>query len=203
MKNNISTVVFDLGMVLIPFDYNIMLNKLDKIEHGLGARYFKLYQENIDVYKKYEKWDLTDEEFCRINLNWLDNKISEEEFKIIWSDIFLKETKLTSLLPELKENYKLVLMSNTCHIHQKYGWEKYDFLKYFDKLILSHEVAAYKPMKEIYKSVENYTKEKSESHLYIDDVKEYVDAAEKLGWNGIHFIDEDDAYKKVKDFLEI
>jgi len=203
MNKNISVVVFDLGMVLIPFDYNIMLNKLDKIEQGLGKKYYDRYKENYSVYKEYEKWSMTDAEFCKINLDWLDHKISEEEFKVMFSDIFLKETKLTSLLPKIKENYKLVLMSNTCFIHQKYGWEKYDFLKYFDKLVLSHEVSAYKPMPEIYKSVEDYTKEPPEKHFFIDDVKEYVDAAKELGWNAIQYLNEDDAFKKVKRILEL
>lgn len=203
MNNNISTIVFDLGMVLIPFDYKIMLNKLDSIEAGLGDKYYKIYQENIGVYKEYEKWSITDDEFCKINLDWLDNKIDAEEFKIIWSDIFLKETRLTSLLPKLKEKYKLVLMSNTCFIHQKYGWEKYDFLNYFDKLILSHEVNAYKPMNKIYQSVEDYTKEPAKNHLYIDDVKEYIDAAVDRGWNAFQYFNEDDAYEKLVDFLKL
>lgn len=203
MNKNISVVVFDLGMVLIPFDYNIMLKKLDIIDEGLGKRYYSKYKLNYDIYKEYEKWSISDDEFCDLNINWLENRLTKEEFKVMWSDIFLKETRLTSLLQRIKENYKLVLLSNTCHIHQKYGWEKYQFLKYFDKLILSHEVNAYKPMNEIYKAVENYTQRPPQEHLYIDDIFEYVEKANKLGWKTIHFIDEDDTYNKIVDFLKL
>ena len=203
MNKNISVVVFDLGMVLIPFDYNIMLKKLDIIDEGLGKRYYSKYKLNYDIYKEYEKWSISDDEFCDLNINWLENRLTKEEFKVMWSDIFLKETRLTSLLQRIKENYKLVLLSNTCHIHQKYGWEKYQFLKYFDQLIISHEVNAYKPMNEIYKAVENYTQRPPQEHLYIDDIFEYVEKANILGWNTIHFIDEDDTYNKIVDFLKL
>jgi len=48
-------------------------------------------------------------------------------------------------------------------------------------------VGAIKPEKEIYKCVENFTKEQSAHHLFIDDILEYVNAAKKLGWDAIQF----------------
>ena len=36
MANNYSVMIFDLGNVLIPFDYHIVIGKLEKIETGLG-----------------------------------------------------------------------------------------------------------------------------------------------------------------------
>ena len=84
--------------------------------------------------------------------------------------------------------YKLILLSNTSGIHQKYGWEKYSFIKNFDKLILSHEVGAVKPEEKIYKAVEEFTLEKSETHIFIDDILDYVNAAKTLGWDGIQFV---------------
>jgi len=54
---------------------------------------------------------------------------------------------VVALLPEIKKNYKLYLVSNTNSIHQKYGYQHYEFLKIFDKLFLSHEVGFVKPEK--------------------------------------------------------
>jgi len=67
------------------------------------------------------------------------------------------------------------------------GWEKYNFLEHFDKLILSHEVGAIKPEEKIYRAVEEFTNEPSEKHIFIDDIAEYVEGAKKLGWKGIQF----------------
>jgi len=97
--------------------------------------------------------------------------------------------KLLHCCPSLKKKYELYLLSNTDSIHQKYGWQKYDFLKHFDKLILSHEVGAVKPEKMIYLAVEETSGYPSKEHIFIDDVEEYVNAAKSLGWDGIHFKD--------------
>ncbi len=187
MQNNISVIVFDLGNVLIPFDYNRILEKLDEIENGLGSRFYKLYKNNYDIHQKYEKWELSDDEFLNIMMDWTEHKVSGEEFCRIYSDLFTVNDDNIALLPRLKNNYRLVLLSNTNHIHQKYGWEHYDFLKHFDKLVLSHEVGAIKPEEKIYRAVENFTKAPSSEHLFIDDIMEYVEAAKKAGWDSFQF----------------
>ncbi len=106
-------------------------------------------------------------------------------FKKYYADIFSVDEDVISLLPILKNDYKLFLLSNTDSIHQKYGWQKYEFLKYFDKLILSHEVHSVKPEEKIYRAVEEASGSPSEEHFYIDDIQEYVDAAIKLGWDAV------------------
>ncbi len=130
----ISVIVFDLGNVLIPFDYNRIINRLNNISPGTGDKFYSSYKDSYHVHRLYEKWELSNKEFIGIMLEWAENKISENEFCEIYSDIFSVNEDVVSLLPLLKKNYKLVLLSNTNYIHQKYGWEKYEFLKYFDKL---------------------------------------------------------------------
>jgi putative hydrolase of the HAD superfamily len=120
-------------------------------------------------------------------MDWTGHKISPEEFCRIYSDIFTLNIDNINLLPKLKKNYKLVLLSNTNHIHQKYGWEHYEFLQHFDELILSHEVGAVKPEEKIYRAVENFTEAPSAEHLFIDDIPEYVDGARKLDWDAVQF----------------
>lgn len=194
-----SVVVFDLGNVLIPFNYNIIIRKLDSIQSGLGDKFYNLYKDNYHIHRQYEKWELSNDRFIEMMLDWLDHRVSADEFCKLYSDIFHENEKTTSLLPKLKENYKLVLLSNTNYIHQRYGWEKYEFLKQFDKLILSHEVGAIKPEPEIYKAVQEYTGERPEQHIFIDDVEEYVEGAKKMGWDAIQFINHE---KLVEDFKE-
>jgi len=118
----------------------------------------------------------------------LNNKITADQFCEIYSSVFIENKEITALLPKLKEKYKLVLLSNTNSIHKEYGWKDYDFLKYFDKLILSYEVKAIKPEIEIYKCVENFTKMPPQNHLFIDDIYEYVEAAKSCGWDSIQFM---------------
>ena len=199
MQQNITVIVFDLGNVLIPFDYNKILINLDKIENGLGRRFYNMYKNNYDIHQKYERWELSDEKFLDIMIDWTENKISREEFCRIYSDLFAVNDDTVALLPKLKKHYRLVLLSNTNHIHQKYGWQHYEFLGNFDKLILSHEVAAIKPEEKIYRAVEAFTGVPSEEHLFIDDIKEYVEGAKSLGWDAIQFT----THKKLLADLEL
>jgi glucose-1-phosphatase len=187
MKNNIKVIVFDLGNVLIPFDYNRIIESMNLISAELGNRFAEKYYKNYHVHRQYEKWKLSDDEFLKIMVEWTENKITTEDIKKIYSDLFIENVATTALLPILKKNYQLVLLSNTNHIHQKYGWEKYEFLKYFDKLILSHEIGAIKPEEKIYRAVEKFTNESPESHIFIDDIQEYVEGAKKCGWSGVQF----------------
>lgn len=193
MKNSdYRVIVFDLGKVLLPFDSQIVIDNFNKIESGLGDRFNKLYNENYHVHQLFDKGKMDVDQFLTTMLNWLKHKVSAEEFCNIYSKMFTVNLKMIELLPKLKENYKLVLLSNTNIIHKKYGWGEYDFLKYFDKQVLSYEVGFSKPEKEIYEAVENFTNEKSETHYYTDDILEYVNAAKLIGWDTVQFKGYDD-----------
>ncbi len=199
MKNKINVIVFDLGNVLLPFDYYKIVLALNKIDSGLGNRFYNRYFENYNVHRDYETYKLTDNEFIKTMKEWTENKISDKSIKQIYSNLFSENKDTTSLLPKLKENYQLVLLSNTNFIHQKYGWMKYNFIKHFDKLILSHEIGFAKPDKEIYSAVEAFTEEPPESHLFIDDIYEYVKSAKKNGWHGVQFT----THKKLLSDFEL
>jgi len=192
-------IVFDLGDVLIPFDYSIAVQRLNKIEKNLGNTFLKFLKENYELHRSFERGDLTKETFTSIMCNALENKIDEETFCKIYSEIFTVNENVVSLLPRLKKNYKLALLSNTNEIHTKYGWERYSFLQHFDKLILSHEVNAVKPEEKIYKTVEACTKLLPQEHLFIDDVLEYVNGAKKSGWDGIQFIGYENLVEELKN----
>ncbi len=183
-----SVLVIDLGNVLIPFDYQIVVNKFNRIKPGLGDKFYKLYQENYNIHRDFEKGKINTEQFLTIMLEWMEGKVFGKKFCKIYASLFSVNKDVVELLPALKKKkYKLVLLSNTNPIHKKYGYEHLDFLKHFDKLILSHEVKAIKPEKEIYKAVESFTGKPSKEHFIIDDIKKYVDGAKKCGWDGVQF----------------
>jgi len=182
-----STIVFDLGNVLLPFDHTLWVSSFNKIEDELGTKMYDKYKQNFTLQMDYEGGKISDEEFININLEWLNYKVSGEEFCKIFSNIFSVDEDVVSLLPELKKKYNLILLSNTSNIHKKYGWENYSFINYFDKLVLSHEVGIIKPDERIYRIVEDYTKDLSGSHIFIDDIFDNIIGAKKIGWDGIHF----------------
>jgi len=136
-----------------------------------------------------------------LNLNTLNYLIDKNTFCKYYSDIFIENRKVTSLLPELKQKYKLVLLSNTNSIHKKFGWEQYKFLENFDHLVLSYEVKYVKPEKEIYLHTQNIFSNQPQEIFYIDDVLEYIQAAHNIGWNTYHFDNEENCKKYITNNL--
>lgn len=198
-KRKYSVVVFDLGNVLIPFNYDLVIERLDKIESGLGEKFYKFYKDNYHFHRDYEAARISEEYFLKKMLEALDNKIDADTFCRYFSEIFIINEDVASLLPVIKKNYKLVLLSNTNDIHRRYGWQQYKFIENFDKLILSHEVGFVKPEEEIYKAVEAYTQKPSDEHIFIDDVPEYAEGAKKLGWDAINFTGYNNLVKELKE----
>ncbi len=197
-KTKYSVIVFDLGNVLIPFNYNLMLTKLDNKQPGLGEKFYNYYKNNYEIHRNFERGKITEHDFLSQMLNVLNGHVSEDEFCNYYSKIFSVNEDVASLLPILKEKYILVLLSNTNSIHRKYGWDHYSFLKYFDKLILSYEVGAVKPESKIYKAAEEFTQKPSNEHFFIDDIEDYVQGAKSIGWEAVQFT----GYQKLLEDLK-
>lgn len=183
----IKNIVFDLGNVLIPFNNQIAVDRLNKIEAGLGDRYKKFYAANYYHHRDFESGKISNEQFLEIMLNVLEHKVDAEIYCKIFSEVFTVNEDVAALLPLLKKNYRVFLLSNTNAIHQKYGWEKYPFLIHFEKLFLSHEVGSVKPEAGMYEAVMKYTGDAPETHIFIDDISEYAQGARDCGWDAIQF----------------
>jgi glucose-1-phosphatase len=195
MGPKISVIVFDLGNVLLPFDYKVAISKLEKIEEGLGKSFIKFYDEHYEYHRAFERGDMQEDEFIKIMLSALNNRIDSKTFCEYYSDVFSVNNEVAGLIPWLKQKYMMVLLTNTNSIHFNYGWKQYDFLKYFDKIVTSYEAGAVKPEKKIYMAVQSFTKKEPGEHFFIDDIAEYTDAAKSLGWDAIQ-------YKSYKNLID-
>lgn len=193
-----SVIVFDLGNVLIPFDYNPLIKRFNDIRNDLGDTFTLFYKDNYDIHRNYERGKISTEEFIATMLKVLNYNMTAEEFCKLFSSVFTVDEKVVELLPVLKRKYTLVLLSNTNEIHRKYGWQKYQFLSQFEKLVLSYEVGSVKPESKIYRSVEEFTGRPACEHFFIDDIKEYVDGAKKCGWDGVQFTNYQSLIEELK-----
>ena len=85
------------------------------------------------------------------------------------------------------KKYKLVALTNWSHETFPVALRKFEFLQWFEGIIVSGEEKTRKPFKEIYDLTLNRFNIKPESALFIDDNLRNIEAAETLGINGIHF----------------
>jgi glucose-1-phosphatase len=198
IKRKYSAIVFDLGQVLVRFDYMFFVKKVNRHKDRIGEKFLELYKNNYDIHRDFEKGKTSEKKFIAQMLDYLEHCVDEVTFCEYWSDIFSFNDDVIALLPILKKKYKLYLLSNTNSIHKKYGYQDYEFLKMFDRIFLSHEVGFIKPEEEIYRAVEKVSGLPSNEHIFIDDIKEYVDTAKKIGWDGIQFVGYDDLVENLK-----
>jgi len=88
-------------------------------------------------------------------------------------------------MKKLKKNYRLLLLSNTDVMRFAFIRKKFPEIMIFDEYILSFEVGLMKPDPQIYREALKRAKAEVEECVFIDDMKENVEAASKLGINGI------------------
>ena len=185
MSRRIETIIFDLGRVIVDFDHHLITQRLSRISDFDEARLFDLIFTS-DLERSLDRGEISPEEFYKKISQ--EVKIGFEEFKAIWNDIFFPpKEEMVKLLGNLKGRYRLYLLSNTNLLHFEYVRDKYEILRVFEEYILSYQVGASKPDEKIFLEALRRSGSPPERCIYIDDIKEFVQAATKIGMKGIHF----------------
>ena len=183
----IKNIIFDFGDIFINLDKKATYSELEK----LGVS--KITDEMIDVAYRYERGLVSTDEFIRFfNKKF---KVDKEDLVFAWNSILLDfpARRLVFLKALVKsKKYRLFLLSNTNDLHissvkKSLGTEFYnEFKSCFEQFYLSHEIHFKKPDTAIYEFVLNENNLIADETLFIDDLKENTDAANKLGihtWN--------------------
>lgn len=63
IKRKFSVVVFDLGQVLVRFDYKYFVEKVNKHKAGIGEQFLELYKNNYHIHRDFEKGKISEKDF--------------------------------------------------------------------------------------------------------------------------------------------
>ncbi len=144
--------------------------------------------EEVFMLKEYESLTVAFTEVCKaFNLEQDQEKI--EKLVGMWNKnkFFAKpypDTKNT--LEKLKDNYKLILVSNTDCFSVKEVLEKYELDKYFDDIIFSFEAKKLKTNPELFKELMKKHDLKPEDVVLVgDSLQSDMKPAEVAGIRGI------------------
>ena len=99
-----------------------------------------------------------------------------------------------------KKQYKIVALTNWSHETFPIALERFDFLHWFEGIVVSGEEGTRKPFKAIYETTLSRFEIKAEHSIFIDDNQRNIDGARALGINGIHFKSPDQLILKLKEF---
>jgi putative hydrolase of the HAD superfamily len=121
-----------------------------------------------------------------------------DAFNSIIADINLEIIEIIKDLRDLNK-YKLIALSNVNSSHWDYILNKnWDFIDYFDELILSHEIHLIKPNPKIFEFAIQKAGCRPEEIVYIDDGLNNIRSAKDYGIFGIRFSNKEDLIKEFK-----
>jgi putative hydrolase of the HAD superfamily len=183
----IKTVIFDLGKVLIPFDFSRGYRAMEKFCDYPAAEIPKRIAATGLVHR-FETGLVEPRDFVEQLSRMLDLRVTYEQFCEIWSSIFLPDTLVPeNLLAGIGERYRLLVLSNTNAIHFAMVRQRYPILRHFHDLVLSYEVKAMKPSPAIYREAIARAQCLPEECFYTDDIPAYVEGARREGIDAVQF----------------
>jgi putative hydrolase of the HAD superfamily len=179
-------VIFDLGKVLIDFDFSRGYRALEGLcPHSIAEIRRRL--ASTDLVERFETGLVDPHDFVSQLGKLLSLDIGYSEFCGIWSSIFGDALLPEPLLADLATRYRLVLLSNTNAIHYEALCRSYPLLDYFQHRVLSFEVNAMKPATKIFERAIEAADCAPEQCFYTDDIAAYTEAARNLGIDAVTF----------------
>lgn len=181
-------IIFDLGNVLVKLNPEGCIGAFKAI--GMGELVDTNPQsEGMKLMSKLGVGMITTEEFCEAARKLTETDVTNEEIFDAANKMLVEipDEKKERLLQLKKAGYRLFLLSNTIDVHWDYcvehlfPYQKYGVEDYFEQCFLSQRMHLAKPNARIYEEVIRQVNIHPDETLFIDDLKENCEAAEKLG----------------------
>lgn len=200
--NKIDTIIFDLGGVLI--DWNPEYVYLDEFKgdrkkmqwffdnictndwnenQDAGYPMAKATEERVDLFPEYE--DLIRMFYGR----WVEMLGDEISGTVKILESFIKS-----------DDYKVVALTNWSSETFPIALKKFEFLHWFEGIIVSGDEKTRKPFKEIYNITLSRFDITAENAIFIDDNLRNIEAANSIGINGVQFKSPEKLILQLKKF---
>lgn len=178
-------VVFDLGKVLVDFDYSIAARRIAARSTRPPAD-VQHFIDHSPLLFRYETGLMTREEFYR-EVRAATGFLGDiEEFAAFFADIFSPMPEMIELHTRLRRGgVPTFIFSNTNDLAIAHIRANFPFFARFDGYVLSYEHDAMKPQAKLYEVVERMTGRKGAQILYLDDRPENATAGRERGWQVI------------------
>jgi HAD superfamily hydrolase (TIGR01509 family) len=180
-----SAVVFDLGKVLVDFDYGIAARRF-AARGRMTIQEIAQYINQSSLFVQYELGAVTTRQFyaeiCRVT----GFRGELAEFSEFFADIFFPIEPMLQLQATLRRRgLPAYIFSNTNELAVEHIRRRFPFYANFDGYILSYQHGAMKPDARLYEVVELQSAHRGAEILYLDDRPENVAAGAARGWQVI------------------
>jgi len=178
-------VVFDLGKVLVDFDYSIAGRRIAALSK-LSPDEVQQFLDHSPLLCRYETGLMTRLEFYETVREHTGFTGSLLEFGNLFADIFTEMPEMIALHAALRrKGIPTYIFSNTNDLAIEHIRRNFPFFAGFDGYIFSYEVGAMKPAAKIYLALEALANKQGAEILYLDDREENIAAGAARGWQTI------------------
>lgn len=183
----IKTIFFDLGNVIIPFDFRPAFAVMAEVCNCSAAEIPQRIR-STDLIYRFETGRITGPEFVAELSALIELRMNYEQFCNLWTSIFLPEPLVPeSLLTRLRAGHRLMMLSNTNPVHFQMIQAQYPLLRHFHGAVLSYEVGAVKPSSKIFEVAIARAGCSPGECFFADDLAVNVEAARKHGIDAVQF----------------
>jgi glucose-1-phosphatase len=180
----IEALIFDIGNVLVPFDWKRAENLFRLYSDHFSDDAEKAFRELI---RRLDLGELTGVEFASLGMQTIGFKRSATEFVAIWNSIFNDNPPMARVVLGLKKRFPLFLISNISDLHHAYLTEKYGVFQHFLDGVYSYRVKCAKPDRRIFEMAVTQFGVNPEKTVFVDDLPANVESASRVGLRSVQY----------------
>jgi glucose-1-phosphatase len=200
----IRNIIFDLGVVILNIDFQATEREFKRLGfHEFDELYTQARQ--IGLFDRLEQGEISPDKFRNELRKLIGIAISDVQIDNAWNSMIGEfPLKRIKFLEELKQKYRIFLLSNTNKIHFDFYNEifrkefGYNFSELFEKMYLSFEIGMRKPDKRIFEYALKQSRLKPGETLFIDDMLQHVEAAMTCNINSYRLKENEEIYDIFK-----
>ncbi|MFC1647188.1 HAD-IA family hydrolase [Patescibacteria group bacterium] len=194
MKN----IIFDLGGVILTHEINLMPNIISamfQISHEEASDFWETKKHQMLV------GNLSSENFIRYVKTNLKSDIPIHQLICSWNELYIQKAEnidwgLLNIIDRLRDKYKLYLLTDTIDTHDDYNKNRGIYDK-FDQVFKSHIEGVSKITDSAFLKVLRKIKAKPDECIFIDDLRDNIIRARKIGMISILYKSRIDLQKKL------
>jgi glucose-1-phosphatase len=181
----IKTVVFDLGKVLVDFDYSIAARRLSA-QSNFSPPQLKDLLDHSPLLFRLERGQMTTDQFYAEVCTVTGFRGSMTQFNELFADIFVPIEPMVQLHATLRDQgIPTFIFSNTNDLAISHIRRSFPFYSHFDGYVLSYQHGVMKPDAGLYQVVERLSGHCGSEILYLDDRRENIEAGAARCWQVI------------------
>lgn len=194
ISEGVSTIIFDLGGVILDLDYQLTQQAFEELGTGNFQQHYTQAAQS-GLFDLYETGKISTNHFVNKLLDLLPKGTIPNKVVQAWNAM-IKEfpAENLELLRKLKGDYQLILLSNTNELHidflerklRKHG-AHLKLKDFFSHAYYSSELGMRKPHPETFQHICELHQLNVSETLFIDDTAGHIEGAQKCGLKTYHF----------------